>query len=124
MRILLVDDDVDICQLTRKVLEKNGFEVDAFQDADLALRHARGQKPNLILMDVMLPGASGPEIVQSMKKDPLLKEIPVVFLTGLVTGREKGLQAEGLAVGGVKYQTLGKPYEIEELLRVVRKFSQ
>ena len=123
LRILLIDDDKDICQLTQKVLTKSGYAVDAFYDAKQGIAHARGNKPNLILMDIMLPGLSGPEIISALKADLFFKDVPVIFLTGLVSGGE-GLEDEGIMVGGVKYQTLGKPYEIDRLLSIVKRYAK
>jgi len=119
MRILLVDDDKDLCQLTKKVLVLQGYTVDAFCDAKLAIDRARENKPDLILMDIMLKGSSGPEIISSLKTDPEFKDVPVVFLTALATGEERSPEGGGLTVGGVRYRTIGKPYEIESLLAAV-----
>ena len=124
MRILLIDDDVDLCQLTKKVLTKSGYTVDAFYEADLGVKQARLMKPNLILMDIMLPGLSGPEVISSLKKESQFKDVPVIFLTGLVTGSEEDPGNEGIMVGGIKYQTLGKPYEIDRLLAMVKKYAK
>ena len=124
MKILLIDDDIDLCQLTKKVLTRYGYDVSAFSDAQAGITHARQSKPNLILMDIMLPGLTGPEIVKSLKSDALLKDVPVVFLTALVTGEEKGLEEEGVAAGGLTYPALGKPYEIERLLEVVKRCAR
>lgn len=124
MRILLIDDDKDLCQLTKKVLTLQGYGVDAFNDADSGIKHARINKPHLILMDIMLPGLSGPEIVSSLKAEPQFKDIPIIFLTGLVTGGDTITEDEGIMVGGIKYPTLGKPYEIERLLAVVKKYAK
>jgi DNA-binding response OmpR family regulator len=124
MKVLIIDDDQDMCQLTKMALTKNGHSVFAFCEASKGIAHARQDKPNLILMDVMLPGLSGPEIVQELKSDAQLKTVPVVFLTGLVTGNEQSLQDEGIQVGGVMYPTLGKPYEIDRLLKVVQQYGK
>ena len=75
-------------------------------------------------MDVMLPNISGPEAVKALQTDFQLKSVPVVFLTALVTGAETLLQEEGVAVGGVHYPTLGKPYEIEKLIDTVKKYAK
>jgi DNA-binding response OmpR family regulator len=123
VRILLIDDDKDICQLTQKALTLHGYKVDAFCDPMAGIKHAQSNKPNLILMDIMLPGLSGPEIIKSLKESPQFKDIPVIFLTGLVTGDENSLE-EGIMVGAQMYQTLGKPYEIEKLLAAVKKYAQ
>ena len=124
MRILLIDDDKDLCQLTQKILIQHGYAVDAFCDAKEGIKHARAIKPNLILMDIIMPGLSGPEIVRSLKEDPQFKEIPVIFFTALVTGNEKELEDKGITVGGIEYQTLGKPYEIERMLALVKKYAR
>lgn len=124
MRILLIDDDKDLCHLTRITLIKHGYEVSVFHDAVSGIKHAQSSKPNLILMDVMLPGVSGAEAVKALKADLQLKNIPVVFLTALVTGEEKSLEEAGLNVAGLNYRTLGKPYEIEKLLEVVRQYAK
>jgi DNA-binding response OmpR family regulator len=124
LKILLIDDDKDLCHLTKKVLTLKGYDVFACIDPQEGLKHARQNKPNLILMDVMLPGLSGPEIVLSLKQDSQLKNVPVVFLTALMTGDEKGLQEEGLTTGGIKYPTLGKPYEIDHLVAAVKKYAK
>ena len=124
MRILLIDDDKDLCQLTQKVLTKSGYTVDAFYDAESAIGHARVFTPNLILMDIMLPGLSGPEIISELKADPYFKNIPVIFLTALVSGNEDSLGDEGIMVAGVQYQTIGKPYEIDRLLSIVKRYAK
>jgi len=124
MRILLIDDDKDLCHLTKTTLTKNGYEVVAFHEAEAGIKYAKNSKPNLILMDVMLPGMNGAEAVRALKTDPQLKNVPVVFLTALVAGEETNLEEMGLNVNGLHYQTLGKPYEIEKLLEVVKKFAK
>ena len=124
MRILLIDDDKDLCHLTKTTLTKHGYEVAAFHEAEAGIKYARNSKPNLILMDVMLPGLSGAEAVKALKADVLLRTVPVVFLTALVAGEEKDLGDTGINVSGAQYQTIGKPYEIEKLLEVVKKFAK
>lgn len=121
MRILLIDDDKDLCHLTKMALTKQGYEVFAFHDAAAGIKYAQINKPNLILMDVMLPGVSGADAVKALKTDAQLKNVPVVFLTALVDGEEKNLEDMGINVDGLHYRTLGKPYEIEKLIEVVKK---
>lgn len=124
MKVLLIDDDKDLCHLTKTALAKQGYEVSAFHDAEAGLKYAKNNKPNLILMDVMLPGLNGAEAVRVLKADALLRSVPIVFLTALVSGEEENLEDMGLNVAGLQYRTLGKPYEIDKLLEVVRKFSK
>ena len=122
MRIMLIDDDKDLCHLTKTALIKQGYEVNAFHDAEAGIKYAQNAKPSLILMDVMLPALSGAEAVKALKTDALLRNVPVVFLTALVSGQEQGL--EGINVSGLHYHTLGKPYEIEKLLEVVKRYAK
>ncbi len=115
----MIDDDADICQLTSKALTKYGYQVSAHTDPKAGIAMARQFDPDLILMDIMLPGTSGTEIAESLHHDPQLKHIPLVFLTGLVTGNEENAGSQGISVAGVQYPTLGKPFELEQLLRVI-----
>ena len=119
-KILLIDDDQDLSNLTKMALVKKGHRVFVSHEAKSAMEEAIKQKPELILMDVMLPGMNGAEIVKRMKLDPNLKDIPVVFLTALVSNNESNLEESGIIVDGLQYKTLGKPYEIDELLELVQ----
>ena len=118
-KIFLVDDDRNLAHLTKMALIKNGYDVVVFHEAQGVMEALKHQKPDLILMDVMMPGLSGGEAVKKIKEDPNLKDIPVVFLTALVSREEKGPET-GINVGGRKYRTFGKPYEIEDLLKLVK----
>ena len=118
-RICLVDDDQDLAALTRTALIQRGHEVMIFAGARQAFEGMRKRKPDLILMDVMLPKMSGAEAVRELRKDPDLKNIPVIFLTGLISYEEEDVEDSGITVDGFNYKTLGKPYEIETLLKTV-----
>ncbi len=124
MQILLIDDDKNLCHLTRIALTKHGFDLAVAHEAATGIKQAQQDKPSLILMDVMLPDISGAEAVRFLKSDPQLKDIPVVFLTGLISSGEKGIQEGGLKVDGLNYLTLGKPFEIEDLIEAVRKYAK
>jgi CheY-like chemotaxis protein len=119
MRILLIDDNKDICQLTKTILSEQGYQVAFYGNAEDGIKSAKSNKPNLILMDVLMPGLGGAEAVRELKKDQDLKDIPVVFLTALVTNKEQTFK--NINVDGEHYRTLGKPYEIDQLLQVVRE---
>ena len=118
-KILLIDDDRDLSNLTKMALAKKGHRVFVSHEANTAMEEAIKQNPELILMDIMLPGMNGAEIVKKMKMDPNLKDVPVVFLTALVSNNEFNLEESGIIVDGLNYKTLGKPYEIDELLELV-----
>ena len=113
--VLAVDDAEDLLGLIGKALATE-YEVKLARDGGEALTAAYGDpQPDLILLDVDLPGASGFEICQVLKDDPTTSQIPVVFLTGKT---EPGEQLEGLDLGAVDYIT--KPVNARLLLARVR----
>lgn len=118
-KILLIDDDRDLSEVIQHVLALKGYEVLVCHDSQTGLKAAREQKPDLILMDVMLPGMSGAQAVKMLKSDSDLRKIPVVFLTGLVSHNEKDLEREGLMVDGAHYPTLAKPFSNDRLVELV-----
>ena len=118
-RIILIDDDQDLPELTRSFLVNEGYEVLIFHEAESAIAEIKRHKPDLILMDVMLPGINGAEAIQEIRKDPKLHNIPVIFLTGLVSSQDKDLMEIGVNVAGLKYKILAKPYGSKELLELV-----
>lgn len=118
-KICLVDDDNNLANLTKIALVKKGYEVTVFNDTRKAIEGIRKRKPDLILMDIMLPKMSGAEAVRELRKDPELKNIPVIFLTALISMKEEDVEESGISIDGFNYKTLGKPYEIEELLKLI-----
>ena len=120
-KICLVDDDMDLTNLTKIALVKKGYEVTIFNDSRKAIEEIRKRKPDLILMDIMMPKMSGAEAVRELKKDPDIKDIPVIFLTALISEREADVEESGISIDGINYKTLGKPYEMDELLKLIEK---
>ena len=120
-RIILIDDDEDLPELTKSILVNEGHQVLIFHEAEPAIVEIKKHKPDLILMDVMLPGINGAEAIQEIRKDPKLRNIPVIFLTGLVSAQDKDSMDIGINVSGLKYKVLAKPYEGKELLELVKR---
>jgi CheY-like chemotaxis protein len=90
-RIALIDDEADFCFFAQRVLEKTGrFRVSVAHDGGAGLRMLRAEKPDLILLDVMMPHMSGPNVADAVAADAQLKDIPLVFMTALVTDYEIG----------------------------------
>jgi len=95
-RILVIDDNVDNLLLTEILLESEGFEVRTAQDATLALAALEECRPNLILMDVQLPGMDGLELTRRLKQERAWRDIPVVALTSYaMSGDEEKARAAG-----------------------------
>ena len=80
-RILVADDDADIRELVQLKLESAGHEVVVAVDGEAALASLRAARPDLALLDVMMPGRSGLEVLDAVRADPALADLPVVLLT-------------------------------------------
>ncbi|MEK8046098.1 response regulator transcription factor [Ideonella margarita] len=115
-RVLTIDDQTDIRRLIRMTLEFEGFDVLEAGSGPEGLEMAWSKKPDLILLDVMMPGMSGLTVASMLRTDERLKHIPVVMLTAL--DRESDMEA-GLATGAQAY--LAKPFSPMELLDVVER---
>ena len=113
-RILVVDDDENILNLERTILEQKGFEVTAAAGGAEALEVLAGRVFDLVLLDVMMPEVDGFTVCRKIKEDPRLKEIPVIFLTAKGGGEAL---AEGFESGAVMY--INKPFTANKLLTIV-----
>ena len=115
-RLLVVDDEETILELLSGSLRLAGFEVITAASGMEALRAAAASRPDLILLDVMMPGMDGPEVCRRLKADPRTAGVPVVFLTALgdtvLAGRLGDCAHDGV---------LHKPFAVAELLAVVHR---
>ncbi|MBN2146556.1 MAG: response regulator transcription factor [Anaerolineales bacterium] len=114
-RILVVDDDKEIVRLMRAYLEQAGYEVLTAYNGETALHTIRRERPDLVLLDLMLPERDGLEITRLLRSDPLLAHTPVIMLTARVSDTDKIV---GLEIGADDYIT--KPYNPREVLARVR----
>ncbi|MBP9853327.1 MAG: response regulator transcription factor [Candidatus Omnitrophica bacterium] len=118
MNIVLIDDDKELCDITASVLSKEGYVVYTFQNANEGIDFAKDGNPNLILLDMMMPEMSGDDAIKKIKRIPSLKDIPVLFLTALVSG-DDDVKDLGLKIDGIFYPALGKPFDIPQLLEAI-----
>jgi len=116
MKILTIDDQADIRRLIRMTLEFDGYDVIEASNGQEGIRLAMEKKPDLILLDVMMPGMDGMDVSQTIKSDPLLRMIPIVMLTGLQ--RNPDIEAR-LGRGANLYLT--KPFGPIELLDIIKQ---
>ncbi len=110
-KILLVEDDLDIIQILSMRLEINGFDVITATDGELGLEKAKEQKPDLILLDLMLPKINGYEVCQMLKFDDDHKDIPIVITSSLHMESER---TRAIEAGADAYFL--KPVDLELLL--------
>ena len=94
-KILLVDDSKFLRLATERALSRAGYEVSTANDGERALEIARDKKPDVILLDMLLPKMTGPDVLKALKKDPATAGIAVVVLTGLSQKNAVRLQQDG-----------------------------
>ena len=114
-RVLVIDDEAPIRLLCRVNLEAEGMEVLEAADGPSGLEKARAELPDVILLDVMMPGLDGWRVAEELLDDDRTEEIPIVFLTARAELRDR---ARGIDLGGVDYVT--KPFNPVELAPLVR----
>jgi len=112
--ILIVEDDPQTVKLVRFILEKNNYSTILANDGEQGLRIAREKKPDLVILDLMLPGMDGYRVCEALKNDANTKEIPVLVLTALDSGAdfEKALEKKA-------DWYITKPFEAQHLLKRV-----
>ena len=113
-KVLVIDDEAPIRLLCRVNLEAEGMEVIEAQDGTVGVELARSEMPDVILLDVMMPGMDGWEVLQALQAGEGTSEIPIVFLTARAELRDR---AQGLELGGIDYVT--KPFNPIDLAPLV-----
>jgi DNA-binding response OmpR family regulator len=112
--VLVVDDEAPIRLLCRVNLEAEGMRVLEASDGESGLETARTERPDVILLDVMMPGRNGWEVAEELLSDDATSRIPIIFLTARAEVRDR---AKGIDLGGVDYVT--KPFNPVELAPLV-----
>jgi len=114
-RILIVDDESSIRLVCRLNLDSEGFQTLEAPDGETALALARAEQPDLILLDVMLPGIDGWRVAEELAASPETRDIPILFLSAR---SDRSDEERGHEVGGLGYIT--KPFDPEELIDRIR----
>ncbi len=116
--VLIIDDEPDVRALLNVRLTANGMKILEAPDGPSGIALAKEQRPDLILLDIMMPTMDGVETFHALKKDPQTQKIPVIFLTVLAQNIE--LTKHNLGVGD-SYAILSKPYHPQELIGEIRR---
>ncbi|MCX7927145.1 MAG: response regulator [Candidatus Omnitrophica bacterium] len=118
--VMIIDDETDFCFFLKQNLEDTKeFSVVTVSNALEAVAKVKSTKPDIIFLDVMMPGKSGPDIAQELKSDVETRNIPVVFLTAIV--EEEEVNQKKNIIGGWLY--LSKPVKLQELVRMIRELT-
>jgi len=121
-KILLVDDDPDFIEATKAVLESRPYEIITALSGEEGLQKARAEKPDLVLLDIIMPGVDGFQVCQQLKKDPQLSQIPVIMITSF---SEKYMESSIGLSQGLNLEAedfVDKPVAPAELLIRVEKW--
>lgn len=127
-KILIIDDEPEVRMLLARRLMASRFEILEAGDGTAGFQKAKEAKPDLIILDLKMPGEDGLQIYHSMREDPELQKVPVLFLTAISTGGKMGRESlaliasakHGFELGG-NYEVMGKPYDSKQLLETIRR---
>src|SRR5437867_8847004 len=115
-RILIVDDEPDLVAVLRMGLQMEGFEVLEAADGEAGLKSAQQEKPDLVLLDLMLPRLDGYQVCRTLKFDPRYRRIPIFILSARPGERDKRLALE---MGADLF--ISKPYDLKDLVAKIRQ---
>ena len=118
-KVLIADDEQNIVISLEFLMKREGYQVEVANDGEEAVRRIRASRPDLVLLDVMMPKKSGFEVCQEVKSDPALGGVRILMLTA--KGRDTEV-AKGLALGADAYMT--KPFSTRELVDKVRSLLE
>ena len=118
-KILVVDDEVDLVETVRFPLEMDGYTVLVSYNGEDALQQARKEKPDLILLDIMLPKLDGYKVCRLLKFDERYKHIPILMMTAKTQEKDKSL---GMETGADEYVT--KPFDVDQLMTKVKSYLE
>lgn len=113
-KVLVIDDEAEITQIIEAFLENAGYVVTTENSSVMGIERAKEIKPDLILLDIMMPNMDGYEICDELKKNSETRNIPVIFLTGKDSRDDQG---RSFQVGGDMF--VKKPFSCERLLEIV-----
>lgn len=116
-KILVIEDEISILKAIGEALKHEGFEVDQALDADQGMSRIVEAKPDLILLDLILPGKNGFELLKDLKATSQFASIPVIILTNL--GDEEEIQ-QGLRMGAADY-LIKADYDLAEIIKIIKK---
>jgi CheY-like chemotaxis protein len=119
-KILIVEDNLDLSNSIMFMLSKSGYKALVANDGNKGIEMAKASLPDLIIMDLMLPGISGEDAVSLIKKHPPCKDTPVIFLTALISSKAEKDDIETIIVDDKKYPALAKPFDFPQLIKTIK----
>ncbi len=119
-KIMVVDDEENLLELVKTLLEQEGFEVVTASSGEECLEKLKKVRPDLILLDVMMPRMTGREVLEKIRKNPKTKDLKVAFLTVVRYSKASKVNMEKLKVADY----ITKPFDNKDLIRRVKKLVE
>jgi CheY-like chemotaxis protein len=114
--VMVIDDAEDFCEFVKVILEATGdFQVTSCYSGRMAVRQAERHKPDIILLDMMMPEMDGSEVASALKADNVTQDIPIAFVTSLISERDVD-SGQGIIDG---YYFVAKPVQTDKLINVI-----
>ncbi len=113
-KLLVVDDEPDAVLILARTLLARGYRVTTAESGLQAVNLAKAEKPDLILLDILMPDMDGTQVAAALQEDPTTRNIPVIFLTCLVTKKTQEMGSRYHDAG--RYVFISKPYDLDNLL--------
>ncbi|MFH1503887.1 MAG: response regulator [Candidatus Omnitrophota bacterium] len=117
-RVFIIEDDLDIAKIMKYALEAEGHEVYTANDGKEGFEEIRHDPPDLVILDLALPGLCGEEVCRKIKRDKNLKDIPVIMVTAKSSDTDRVI---GKVIGANRYMI--KPFDVDELLSEVNSLT-
>jgi two-component system alkaline phosphatase synthesis response regulator PhoP len=120
-KILLVDDDFDFLEATKRMVESSGFSTETAENAEDGLEKAKKSSPDLIVLDVMMPGMDGWEACEILKNTPETRDIPIIMLTAVASNVRQTSYSHQSGKETDADDYIPKPVEIPELIERIKR---
>ena len=118
-KLLVVDDEPDAVLILAKTLLARGYRVITAESGLQAINLAKAEKPDLILLDILMPDMDGTQVAAALQEDPTTRDIPVIFLTCLITKKTQEIGSRYHDAG--RYVFMSKPYDLDNLLMEINR---
>ncbi len=119
-KVMVIDDAEDFCEFVKVILEATGdFQVSSCNSGRMAVRQVERHKPDIILLDIMMPEMDGSEVASALKADDATQDIPIAFITSLVSERDVD-SGQGVIDG---HYFIAKPVQTDKLINVINTIT-
>jgi CheY-like chemotaxis protein len=123
-KILVVDDEPDFVRIILAKLKSNGYEAISAINGKEAIKEAQLQKPDLIVMDIMMPDMEGTDAVRLLQADARTENIPIIFISGAIVNLPENQEMRQATINGKLFTAIAKPFKAEKLISEINKIMK